>query len=119
MIMTQAQAFLKAHDQLAGLIAFVQGATPQGLRLDEVERGLFGRLLQLGHSLLGAHVAAQGEGDVGETATTPDGQACRRLPRPHARTYRSVFGPLVLTRFVYGAREGQRIAYVPLDARLE
>lgn len=118
MIMTQEQAFLKAQDQLAGLIAFVQGATPQGLRLDQVERGLFDRLLQLGHSLLSAHVAAQGDGDVGDTATTPDGQTCRRLPQPHERTYGSVFGPLVIARFVYGAREGQRIELVPLDTRL-
>jgi hypothetical protein len=118
MIMTQEQAFLKAQDQLTDLIAFVRDATPQGLRLDEVERGLFTRLLQLGHCLLAAHVAAQGDGDVGDTATAPDGQTCRRLPQPHERTYRSVFGPLVIARFVYGAREGQRIEYVPLDARL-
>src|SRR5206468_11595604 len=39
-------------------------------------------------------------------------------PQPHARTYRSVFGPLAIARFVYGARAGQRIEYVPLDARL-
>lgn len=118
MIMTQEQAFLKAQHQLADLIAFVQGASPQGLRLDEVERGLFTRLLQLGHSLLTAHVAAQGDGDVGDTAPGPDGQPCRRLPQPHERTYRSVFGPLAIGRFVYGSREGQRIEHVPLDARL-
>jgi len=117
-IMTQEQALLKAQEQLAHLIAFVRAASLQGLRLDEVERGLFDRLLQLGHSLLTAHVAAQGDGDVGDTATAPDGQTCRRLPQPHERTYRSVFGPLVIGRFVYGSREGQRIAYVPLDARL-
>jgi hypothetical protein len=118
MIMAQEQAFLKAQDQLADLIAFIRDATPQGLRLDEVERGLFSRLLQLGLSLLSAHVAAQGDGDVGDTVTTPDGQTCRRLPQPHARTYRSVFGPLAIARFVYGSREGQRIECVPLDARL-
>jgi hypothetical protein len=118
MIMTQEQAFLKAQDQLADLIAFVRAPSPQGLRLDEVERGLFDRLLQLGHSLLSAHVAAQGDGDVGDTATTPQGQTCGRLPQPHERTYRSVFGPLSIGRFVYGSREGQRIEYVPLDARL-
>jgi hypothetical protein len=118
MIMTQEQAFLKAQDQLAGLIAFVRAASAQGLRLDEVEHGLFDRLLQLGHSLLTAHVAAQGTGDVGDTTTTPDGQTCRRLPDPHGRTYRSVFGPLTIGRFVYGSREGQQIVYVPLDARL-
>jgi hypothetical protein len=118
MIMTQEQAFLKAQTQLADLIAFVRSSADEPLRLEEVERGLFERLLQLGHSLLTAHVAAQGNGDVGDTATTPDGQTCRRLPEPHARTYRSVFGPLSILRVVYGSREGQKIAWVPLDARL-
>ena len=70
-----------------------QAAPGQGLRIDQVERGLFERLLQLGLSLLTAHVAAHGDGDVGDTATAPDGQTCRKLPDPHDRIYRSVFGP--------------------------
>jgi len=118
MIMTQAQAFLKAQGQLADLSAFVKDATPQTLRLDAVERGLFTRLRQRGHSLLCAHGAAQGDGDGGDTATTPDGQTCRRRPEPHDRTYRSVCGPLVSGRFVYGSRAGQQLQHVPLDARL-
>jgi hypothetical protein len=118
MIMTQEQAFLKAQGQLADLIAFVQAAPGQGLRIDQVEGGLFERLLQLGLSLLTAHVAAHGDGDVGDTATAPDGQTCRKLPGPHDRIYRSVFGPLTIRRVVYGSREGQKIARVPLDARL-
>src|SRR5262249_40140016 len=118
MMMTQEGAFLKAQDQLAGLIAFVREASAQALRLDEVERGLFTRLLRLGPSWLSAHVAAQGDGAIGEPAPRPDGQTCRRLPRPHERTYRSVFGPLVIGRCVYGSREGQRIEHGPLDARL-
>jgi hypothetical protein len=118
MIMTQEQAFLKAQNQLTDLIAFVRSATDEGLRLDQVERGLFEQLLQLGLSLLTAHVAAQGDGDVGDTATAPDGQTYRKLPQPHERPYRSIFGPLTIGRAVYGSREGQKIAWVPLDARL-
>src|SRR4051794_16002629 len=118
MIMTQEQAFLKAHAQLGELIGFVRTAPAEGLRIDQVERGLFERLLQLGLSLLTAHGAAHGDGDVGDTATAPDGQAGRRLPGAHDRTYRSVFGPLTFGRAVYGSREGQKIAWVPLDARL-
>ncbi len=30
----------------------------------------------------------------------------------------SIFGALSITRYVYGTREGQRIACVPLDAQL-
>jgi len=118
MIMTQEQAFLKAQTQLTDLIAFVRAAPGEGLRLDQVERGLFERLLQLGLSLLTAHVAAHGDGDVGDTATAPDGLAYRKLPDPHDRTYRSVFGPLTIRRAAYGTRAGQKIAWVPLDARL-
>jgi hypothetical protein len=118
MIMTQEQAFLKAQAQLGDLIAFVRAAAGDGLRLDQVERGLFERLRQLGLSRLTAHVAAHGDGDVGDTATAPDGQTYRKLPDPHPRTYRSVFGPLTIRRAAYGSREGQKIAFVPLDARL-
>jgi len=118
MILTQEQAFLKAHQQLQSLIAFVQQAPDQRLRLDQVERGLFSLLLQLGLSLLQAHLAAAGDGDAGETVTTADGHVHRRLPAPHPRTYRSIFGELAIRRFVYGSREGQAITQVPLDATL-
>jgi hypothetical protein len=117
-IMTQEQAFLKAHEQLQSLIAFVQQAQQQHLRLDQVERGLFSLLLHMGHSLLQAHVAAAGDGDGGDTATRADGHLQRRLPTPHARTYRSLFGELSIPRFVYGSREGQAIRQVLLDAAL-
>jgi hypothetical protein len=118
MILAQEQAFLKAQTQLADLSAFVRAAPGERLRLDQVERGLLERLLQLGLSLLTAHVAAHGDGDVGDTTTAPDGQTHRKLPEPHDRTYRSVFGPLTIRRVVYGSREGQKIARAPLDARL-
>src|SRR4051794_529694 len=118
MIMTQDQAFGKAQQQLLDLIAFVRQATQDRQRLDQVERGLFTHLLQMGLSLLNAFVAAAGDGDVGDTTTTPEGTTCRRLPQPHERTYRSIFGALRIGRFVYGSRAGQPIEHVPLDAVL-
>ena len=118
MIMTHEQTLLKAQAQLQALCDFVQKAGADRLRLDQVERGLFDQLLHLGHTLLTAFVARAGDGDVGPTATAADGRPCRRLPQPHTRTYRSLFGAVPLTRFVYGTREGQQIQHVPLDARL-
>ena len=56
---------------------------------------------------------------VGETIEMPDGEELKRLAEPHRCTYHSIFGPFTLSRFVYGTREGQRIDFVPLDARLE
>jgi hypothetical protein len=118
MIMTQEQAFLKAQEQLLELIAFAQQSSHDQLRIDQVERGLFSRLLHLGLSLLTAYVAAAGDGNVGATATDSHDQTCNRLPEPHARPYRSIFGLLTIDRFVYGTREGQKIQHVALDALL-
>jgi hypothetical protein len=118
MIMTREQSILKAHEQLRTLIAFVDQATAEHQRVDQVERGLFGELLELGNSLLTAFVSAAGDGDRGPATTAPDGSMQRRLPEPHTRTYRSLFGPLLITRYVYGTREGQKIGWVPLDAQL-
>jgi hypothetical protein len=118
MILTPEQAALKAHDQFDALNEFVQQAAQVGLRIDTVEREVFRQLLGLGHSLLSAFVAAQGDGDLGPEAEAPGGGPLRRLPEPHDRRYVSIFGELTITRAVYGTREGQRIERVPLDERL-
>src|SRR3989442_4693594 len=60
-----------------------------------------------------------GTGDMGETVVLPDGQEVRRLERSHPRVYQSVFGRFEVERVVYGAREGQKIAYVPFDTQLQ
>jgi hypothetical protein len=117
-IITQEQAFLKAHEQFQALLDFVGRASAEQQRLDQAERGLLSGLLEMGRSLLTAFVAAAGDGDHGESTTAPDGSVQRRLPEPHSRIYRSIFGTLSIKRYVYGTREGQRIACVPLDARL-
>jgi len=118
MILTPEQAALKAHDQFHALGEFVQQAAQDGLRIDTVERELFRQLLGLGHALLSAFVAAQGDGDLGPDVETPGGHPVRRLPERHDRRYVSIFGELTLARVAYGTREGQRIERVPLDERL-
>ncbi len=118
MMMSPEQAALKARDQFDALQDFVQQAAQDSQRIDTVERELFRRLLGLGHSLLSAFVAAQGDGDLGPEVEVSQGQTARRLPERHDRRYVSVFGELILARAVYGSREGQRIERVPLDERL-
>jgi hypothetical protein len=83
-----------------------------------VEREVFRRLLGLGHTLLSAFVAAQGDGDLGPETETPGGHLVRRLPGRHDRRYVSIFGELAIARVAYGTREGQKIEHVPLDERL-
>jgi hypothetical protein len=118
MIFAQEQAFLKAEKHLRALVAYVREATTAGERIDQVERCLMRQLLQVGHALLSAFVAGQGDGDAGESLEGPGGQSWRRLAEPHERRYVSIFGELRLRRFVYGSREGQKIEAVPLDERL-
>jgi hypothetical protein len=118
MIVTQEQAFLKAEKQLQGLIALVRKAADEGWRIDQAERSVMEELLQVGHSLLAAFVAGHGNGDIGETTTTAEGETARRLDERHERRYVSIFGEMTIGRFVYGSREGQKIVAAPLDARL-
>ena len=118
MILTQENAFLKAHEELRGLIAYVQEATGRDERIDQVERGLMGRLLALGLTLLESFVALQGDGDRGPEVETDSGRVLRRLEEPHDRRYVSIFGALNISRVVYGTREGQQIELVPLDGLL-
>ena len=118
MIITPEQAALKAQQQFDALRDYVDRAARDGQRIDTVERELFRQLLGLGHSLLSAFVAQQGDGDLGPQAEVPDGRVVRRFPGPHDRRYVSIFGELTIARIVYGSREGQRIERVPLDERL-
>jgi len=117
MIVAQEQAILKAQQQLQALVAYVDQAATEQERMDRVERELFSQLLLLGHTLLSAFVAQQGDGNLGPTLPAPDGHTVRRLPaRP--RRYLSIFGELPIHRFVYATREGQKIERAPLDERL-
>ncbi len=118
MIITPEQAALKAQHEFNALRDFVQQAARDGQRIDTVEREVFRQLLSLGHTLLSAFVADQGDGDLGPEVTTPEGHTARRLTERHDRRYVSIFGELVISRVVYGTREGQKIERVPLDGRL-
>jgi hypothetical protein len=122
MIMAESAAFDKI-EQLTGmadnLAAFVRQSVAQGTAAHEVEKEVWSQVLAMGRQAMGHFFKTQGDGDVGETIELPDERTLRRLENPHPRTYRSIFGPFTLSRFVYGTREGQRIGFVPIDARLE
>ncbi len=107
------------HDLAAELLTYVRTAATQGTAVHDVERGLWQRLLRLGHTTLSQFFALQGSGDVGDTVTLPDGQVCARLPQLHTCRYVSIFGEFALARTASGSREGQKIAFVPLDNRLQ
>lgn len=122
MIMAEMAAFDNIDDVMTmgtELASFVRQAAAGGMPAHEVERGVWKRVLAMGRQATGHFFRMQGDGDVGATVEMPEGTELKRLPEPHRRTYQSIFGPFELSRCVYGTREGQRIEFVPLDARLE
>jgi len=122
MIMAETAALGKVEELTEmgkDLGTFVRQTAIEGVAAHEVEKGIWQRILAMGRQAIGQFLQMQGDGDVGATTEMPGGETLRRLPEPHQRTYRSIFGPFSLSRYVYGTREGQRIDFVPLDARLE
>ena len=116
-MMSKEQALHKAELHFSQLKELVNQAIQEGWRADEFERTTFAKLLDLGFELVTAFVAAQGDGDQG-SELEHGGKTCQRLDRPHERRYVSIYGPLLIPRYVYGTREGQKIEHVPLDAQL-
>jgi hypothetical protein len=121
MSMTQQTSSLKSdslHQQLDDLVAFLDSALRQNDSLHSMERGIWKRLLLLGHQLVALVFEQCGCGDLGESLTLPDGREVYRLETLHHRRYVSIFGVFDLLRTAYGSREGQKIDFIPLDNRL-
>ena len=116
-MMSKEQSLHKAERQFSQLKKLVEQAIDEGWRADEFERTSFAEMLDMGLSLLTAFVAARGSGDQGEQIEHQE-QTLQRLEQEHQRRYVSIYGPLEISRCVYGTREGQEIERVPLDVRL-
>ena len=104
---------------LADIRSFVVDAVTNGLSFHDFEHGTLDRLLSAGRAATEDFLDQQGTGDLGPEVTLPDGQQVRRLPQTHTRPLSGVFGSFTLPRTCYGTREGQKIAFVPLDNRLQ
>ena len=116
-MITKEEALHRVEQRVSKLRKLVEHAIEARSPIHEVERATFTELMDVGFELLTAFVADQGNGNMGLT-TQHQGKALRRLRGKRERCYRSIYGPLEIGRYVYGTREGQKIDYVPLDARL-
>ena len=117
MIMAQEKHFIKATEEFEALCNWIGQADAERLRIDQIERGLFARLLAIGLLLLRAFVAKCGEGNVGQTVNK-EGRLLRRSSAPHRRRYLSIFGELTIERFVYAIAAKQKIEYAAVDEQL-
>jgi hypothetical protein len=102
---------------MAEIGEFLKECEQREKRLDEVEEGLFRRLMNMGGSLLQAYVDRSGNGDRGATYEH-EGKVLKRSREEHSRPYRSIFGVLQIRRYVYAQREGQRIEAAFVDQEL-
>src|SRR5210317_2236373 len=116
-MMTQETEFLKAQQQFQRLCDLMRQAGREGWRLDEIERRAMPELMRLGLDFLTGHVERQGTGDAGPEVRY-DNRTLRRSEELHSRRYLSIFGELLIDRYIYAVREGQKAECVPLDARL-
>jgi hypothetical protein len=107
----------KAQEEFDRMREFLEQALSERQRIDQVERGLFPRAMAMCLHLLRSFVKAHGDGDQGETVER-EGETFHRLREPHDKRYLSIFGELLVDRWVYGTREGQAIKWSPLDAVL-
>jgi len=116
-MMTQETEFLKAQQQFQHLCDLMRQAGREGWRMDEIERRAMPNLMRLGLEFLAGHVERQGTGDAGPEVAY-DNRTLNRSQELHSRRYLSIFGELLIERYIYAVREGQKAEYVPVDARL-
>jgi hypothetical protein len=100
------------------LEASIREAAQQGKSLHEVEKDIFGRVLQIGYVAIEQLVALQGDGDLGDGVTTADGRRLERSEEPAERPLRTVFGEHTIRAYVYSAGAHRIIELRPVDARL-
>ena len=107
------------HAQLDALVEWLCRSAQDGSAAHEVERGLFDRLLQLGHGLFLSFLTLVGPGDFGDTVALDDGRQVPRLKEQHRRRLLTVFGSFDLARWVYAQGENAKIEFAPTDQRLQ
>lgn len=117
MILKEEVDILKARAKFDEMVAMINKAVTAAERIDLVEKDLWERLLQLGHTLLRGYVNAHGTGDLGPTLEY-EGQQLNRLDELYYRRYVSIFGELLIGRMAYGTRATQKLQVIPLDSRL-
>lgn len=100
------------------LEASIREAAQEGKPLHEVEKTIFGRVLEMGHAAIEQLLILQGNGDLGESVVTAEGRRLERGEEPVERPLRTVFGEHSIWAYVYAAGSKKAIELRPVDARL-
>jgi hypothetical protein len=117
-MIAQEESLVKIETAFQEVMGFVkQSIESKEIRLDEVERGVFDRLLVAGLRALETVVAAAGDGNYGETSEH-QGKTLQRSEEKKTKPYRSIFGVLSVERYVYASGPKKKVEWAPVDARL-
>ena len=100
----------------ADLTGFVAQAARDGASFDDLERGVFGRLLDMGNVAADLFLKAQGDGDLGPSIETDDGRVLYRSATVQPRPLRTIFGEQNLHTYVYSQGSKRKIDLRPIDA---
>ena len=116
-MITRSESLGKAEAMFLEMVEFVRKAGVSELRIDEVERTLFSKMLTVAFHLLEEFAAGAGDGDHGETVEH-NGKTLQRSPEKKTTFYRSIFGVLSLARYVYSRGAKRQVEWAPVDGRL-
>jgi hypothetical protein len=100
------------------LAGFVRRSVQEGSSLDKVERGVLGKVLDMGLAAVEFFLAAQGDGDLGAEVEVEDGRTLYRSESVEKRPLRTIFGEHSFEAYVYSAGSKRKIELRPIDARL-
>jgi hypothetical protein len=111
----KSDALRKLADDLS---VFVRQAAQDGTSLDDVERGAFARVLEIGQNAVELFLEAQGDGDLGVSVTTENGAVLQRSAAVVERPLRTIFGEHSFQAYVYSQGSKKKIELRPIDARI-
>ena len=100
------------------LTGLVRQAVQNESSLDDLERGVFQRLLQMGRTAVDLFLKTQGDGDLGESITTEGGTVLYRSDTVMTRLLRTIFGEHSFQAYGYSPGPKRKIELRPIDARI-
>lgn len=100
------------------LAVFVHQAIQKGSEFDEVERGVFARVLEMGRAAVDLFLNGQGNGDLGASVVGKDDVVLHRSDSVLDRPLRTIFGAHSFRAYVYSQGCKRKIELRPIDARL-
>jgi hypothetical protein len=112
------KCFSEIQTMADSLCEVVERAAKSGQSLYDTESAVLEQVLRIGREAMNGLLQLQGNGDLGESITTEDGQTLKRSDAPHDRPLRTIFGRHSFQQYVYSQGANRKIEMRPIDARL-